>query len=63
MKINDRFSFSFFEPVVSWNRPVVLVGFTVSLFPIEILAPADLQPSDEGQARVIKWGYRRFLAN
>jgi hypothetical protein len=47
MKINDRFSFSFFEPVVSWNRPVMFVGFTVSLFPIEILTATDPQPSDD----------------
>jgi hypothetical protein len=40
-------SFGFFQLMVSSNRPVVLLGFAVSLFSIEILAATASLANDE----------------
>jgi hypothetical protein len=47
MKINNRCSLSFLQPMIPWDRPVVFLGFSVSRFPVEILTAADSQPSDD----------------
>ncbi len=47
MEIKNCFSLRFLQPVVARDRAIMFVDFSATLFPIEILAAADTQPSDD----------------
>lgn len=48
MEGNDRIAFPVFEPEVSRNLPVVLVGLAIPARPLIELGPSDSQPTGEG---------------
>jgi hypothetical protein len=47
VKLDDRSSFLGQQPMVAWDRAVVLVRLAVALSPLEELASRQLGPSDE----------------
>lgn len=46
MKLNDRVTFTFLQPVVSRNQRVVFVRFPIAFLPVKKLAGRDTDPAD-----------------